>query len=50
MPINAGPAPRSRTRLEKSANEWALLRRDGLRQYVRLLRRLHRFRGSSKGL
>lgn len=44
--ISAGPPIKPRTRRQKLANEYHLLRRDGPVKYVRLLRALRRFNRS----
>lgn len=46
----AGPPIPPRTRRQKLAKEWRLLKRDGPIKYVRILRRLRRFHRSLKGL
>lgn len=43
MNVTGAAPPRKRTLRRKLANEYRLLRRDGLRKYVRLLRLKRRF-------
>lgn len=45
-PVSAGPPSPRRTRRQIFANEISILRRDGLRKYVRVHRALRRFNRS----